>query len=158
MTLICPGTNIQGAAGAAFGKDIGEPGTDTHFAQINPPFKDSIPGNIGGRIYNTDEKFLRDSVFQCSCLTEGSITAISNVYGLTPEAAHGTYTELESSRTVASTPFVGFTSVFTVGSSLNIFFSRMSNGNRDSLDGSLTFSEGDGNCSGTIKPGSCTGR
>jgi hypothetical protein len=145
LTLVCPGTNIQGKAGAAFGADTGYQGSITGvaatsneqqgFPVIEPPFRDSVAGNIRSRIYNDTEIFLRDVTFQCNCLTVKQVGDISNVYSNKVEAPNGTYTEIEGSRVVDSTPFTGYRAVFTVGAPLNNFFGRLSNGNRDSVAG-----------------------
>jgi hypothetical protein len=137
LTLVCPRTTIQGATDAAFGSGAG-PFSTTGFPVIAPPFM-VTPSSVDmrARIYDTNENLLRDSRWGCDCLTpDYSVLNISNVYEDTTVAAAGTYTELEVRSTTVGT-FTGYRAVFSVGSPLNNFFGRLSNGSRPSIQGPL---------------------
>jgi hypothetical protein len=137
LTLVCPRSSIQGDSDAAFGS--GGPFTSTGFPQISPSFKSSpSTGDMRARIYDTNENFKRDVRFSCDCLTADlSVSSLSSFYGDAPEAANGTYTEIEvTSAEVGS--FTGYRNVFTVGSPLNNFSGRLSNGSRASIQGTLS--------------------
>ena len=57
-----------------------------------------------------------------------------------PEAALGTYTEVESNQlgSQGDFAFTGYVATATVNSAVNNFVHRMSNGSRDSIQGRLT--------------------
>jgi hypothetical protein len=141
LTLICPRSTIQGASGAAFGSGTTPPFSSTGFPVIAPPFK-TIPltDDMRARIYDTNEVLKRDVRFDCDCLTANlSVLDISSFYGNTTEAAAGTYTEVEINTLVNSNgSFTGYRAVFAEGSNLNNFWGRLSNGNRLSIQGTLT--------------------
>jgi hypothetical protein len=163
LTLVCPRSTILGlVAKAAVLDDPNTPGDESKaavsesalggpvsatsgnlsnlgFPLISPPFKTaSVAGDMRARIYDTDENLKRDVRTTCDCLSpDVSVIAISTFYGDTPEAADGTYTELEvtenpdASKQTGS--FSGYRSVFTVGSGLNNFVGGLSNGSRNSI-------------------------
>jgi hypothetical protein len=143
LFLICPRNTIQGAPGGYF--------TSVAFPQISPLFPSA--GGTGTqllhflrvRIYDTNEAFKRNTFTQCACFTQknledGSIVlGIDPIYGNASEVPFGTYTELEEDPTVTTpSTFTGYRSVFTVGSPLNNFFGRLSNGSRPSIQGTVT--------------------
>ena len=88
-------------------------------------------------VYDTDEALLTDSLITCSCLTELSVTDISSIYGDPRSASKGTYTEIVVDPTLQNA-FTGYRDVFTVGSSLNHFFGRLSGGSGLSIEGTVT--------------------
>ncbi len=144
LWLICPRTTIQGTAGAAFGTG-GGPFSTTGFPVIAPPFQNPVSNHLFVRIYNHDEKLLRDNRVNCDCLTPKlSVQDIDPVYASPTEAPHGTYTEMEinflplevGSNTNGT--FTGYRGVFADGNNLNNFWGRLSNGNRLSIQGALT--------------------
>ena len=140
LTLICPSTTIQGASGAAFGNSA-SPFSDTGFPHIDPVFKGSVlADDMRARIYDVNEVLKRDVRFTCTCLTANlKVTDISNFYANAAEAAAGTYTELEVTRAPSSGgTFTGYRAVFSAGSNLNNFWGRLSNGNKFSIQGTLT--------------------
>jgi hypothetical protein len=61
------------------------------------------------RVYDTEEKFLRDVTTDCSCLTARPVLTISQVYGSVVEAPGGTYTEVEGNSTKAVPAVCDFT-------------------------------------------------
>lgn len=157
LTLICPRTSIQGAVNAAFGDSTTQLGpgfSSTGFPLIFPPFW-TVTGGVlqpmQGVIYNTEEEFIADISFTCDCLNPdvpltvlSPAGAYSFVSSTLPDASHGTYTEFEVVATLApATPnaspgsFTGYKASFTVGSALNNFFGRLSNGNRTSIAGTI---------------------
>jgi len=159
LTLVCPRTSILGleaspevkddpntpgneakpaVARSAFGGGTGAL-TSLGFPNIDPPFKSSsVAGDMRARVYDTNESFLRDVGTTCDCLTPDlSVTSISSVYSSAAEAPNGTYTELEVTDPTKGS-FTGWRGVFTVGSSLNNFWGRLSNGNRTSIQGGVT--------------------
>jgi hypothetical protein len=142
LILICPKNTIQGATGAYFGSGDGDFST-TGFPVIKPPF----PGGTGThglrvRIYDTNEVFKRNTFTFCNCLSQKFLedgSSIDPIYGNASEVPFGTYTELEEDPTIATTStFTGYRSIFTVGSALNNFFGRLSNGSRSSIQGNLS--------------------
>jgi hypothetical protein len=161
LTLVCPRSTIQGDVTTAAVKDDpntpgdetkpgvsqaafgGGPGdfSNTGFPNIDPPFKKSVgASDMRARIYDTNDVFKRDVKFTCDCLTADlSVSKISSFYADAPEASFGTYTEIEVTSTASGGPngsFTGYRSVFTVGSPLNNFTGRLSNGSRAQIDGS----------------------
>jgi hypothetical protein len=143
LLLICPKNTIQGGTGAYFGSGTGDFST-TGFPVIKPPFPaggTTAPHGLRVRIYDTNEVFKRNTFTSCICLSQkfledGSIDAI---YGNASEVPFGTYTELEEDPTISSTStFTGYRSIYTVGSPLNNFFGRLSNGSRTSIQGTLS--------------------
>lgn len=142
LTLICPISTIQGATGAAFGAGTTPPFTGTGFPVIKPDFPTTnIADGLRARIYNTNEVLKRDVRTFCECLTfNRSVTGISVVYSDPTEVPFGSYTELETNAPLSGSPtsFTGYRAVFATGSNLNNFFGRLSNGNRLSIQGTLT--------------------
>jgi hypothetical protein len=143
LILICPKSTIQGAAGAYFGPAPGGP----QFPVISPPFPSGSPNAphaLRVRVYDTNEVFKRNWFTNCICYTEKRLHldapgGIDPIYSNAAEVPFGTYTELEEDPTVAAkSTFTGYRSVFTVGSPLNNFFGRLSNGNLTSIQGTLT--------------------
>jgi hypothetical protein len=130
LTLVCPRTTIQGLAGnEAF------PGTV--FPTIVPPFS-AGPTPLHARVYDTDEDFLRDVITTCDCLTpDVPVNSIDLIYSNVVEAPDGTYTELETANPLVGS-FTGYKASFTVGFGINNFFSRLSDANWKSLDGTVT--------------------
>jgi hypothetical protein len=133
--LVCPNSKIN-----------------SHTAKDNavfpsPTFPELVPNPqaagsttpLQARVYDDDEKFLRDFVTSCNCLTAKAVTALSTVYADAVNAPNGTYTELEGG-TQATAPtgpfsFVGWRAITAGG--LDIF-GRLSNGNIDSIRGTRT--------------------
>ncbi len=145
LFLICPDGNIQGGAGGYFGSGPG-PFSNLGFPVIAPPFpphSDPIH-HLRARIYDTNENFLRNVFTFCRCFTQLDLEdplAIDAVYANAAVAPFGTYTELEEIPVPPDTrtsSFTGYRSIFSVGSALNNFFGRLSNGNRTSIQGTLT--------------------
>jgi len=153
LTLICPRATIQNGTTTNLGIfpiGVGVPTpviiSGESFPAISPAFNSGTT-NMSGRVYDTDEFFLRDVNFTCDCLTEISITSFIGgaIYlstsdprpGGGPGASLGTYTELEvTSPQPAGNDrgsFTGYRSVSTVGSAFNNFFGRLSNGSRAAL-------------------------
>jgi len=138
LFLICPRTTIQGSSHDYFHVPPFQP--------IDPPFS-SITTGMRARIYDTDEHFLRNIVFTCDCLTQKFLettnpadpTFLDLVYTNAVAAPLGTYTEAEVDPTPPNTgTFTGYRAIFNVNNSLNNFFGRLSNGSRDSLQGTLS--------------------
>jgi hypothetical protein len=143
LILICPKSTIQGAAGAYFAPAPGIP----QFPVIAPPFPSgtpSAPHALRVRVYDTGEIFKRNWFTTCICYTQKNLHqdapgGIDLIYSNAAEVPFGTYTELEEDPTVAAhSTFTGYRSVFTVGSPLNNFFGRLSNGNLLSIQGTVT--------------------
>jgi hypothetical protein len=130
----CPLSTIQSAEGGAF--------PATLFPAIDPHFPDTAdPEALQARIYDTNEVLWRDVRTPCGCVREESIIAISSFYA-DPLANLGTYTEIESNPLPPSedspVSFTGYVATATVGSAVNNFVHRMSNGSRASLQGTVT--------------------
>jgi hypothetical protein len=135
LTLICPISTIQDASGT--GVEQAFP-TAAGFPPILPAFPAaSTARNLRVVVYDTDEKLLVDGAITCACLTELSVTDITSIYGDPRTASKGTYTEILVNPGKLNA-FTGYRAVFTVGSPLNSFFGRLSNGSRPSIEGTLT--------------------
>jgi hypothetical protein len=135
LTLICPIATIQDATGAVVQQAFP---TAQGFPAIVPSFPAaSTAGNLRVTVYDTNGTFLRDGSITCGCLTEVSVTAIDPIYSDAGVASHGTYTEIEVDP-AKQNAFTGYRAVFTAGSPLNNFFGRLSDGNRLSIEGTLT--------------------
>jgi hypothetical protein len=143
LVLICPKTTIQGAG------DVGYFAPNLGFPIIVPTFPSGSPTAAHAlrvRIYDTNEVFKRNTFTSCICYTERNLdespvtgSGIDPIYGNAAEVPFGTYTELEEDPTGSHpSTFTGYRSVFTVGSPLNNFFGRLSNGSRPSIQGTLT--------------------
>jgi hypothetical protein len=137
LLLVCPDSNIQGGLGGYF--------TDAGFPVIAPPFPaHPLPHLLRARIYDTNEIFKRNVFTSCTCLTELDLEDpldFDAIYSNAGEVPFGTYTELEEVPNPPNTrtsSFTGYRSVFTVGSPLNNFFGRLSDGNRTSIQGTVT--------------------
>ena len=97
--FICPTTNIAGAHGSttstsrAFGTDL--------FPELVPNASSGVTP-LRVRVYDDDERFLRDVNTNCSCLTAREVAAdISAVYADAAQAPFGTYSEVEGTTTSA---------------------------------------------------------
>src|SRR5262249_52616320 len=61
-----------------------------------PPQQAGRATPLQGRVYNDDERFLRNFLTSCNCLTSKAVTALDAVYGDAVNAPFGTFTELEA--------------------------------------------------------------
>jgi len=132
LFFICPNNAIQATTGTASAFPIA-----SGFPAIAPPFPTTFPSDmLRARIYDTNEVFLRDVKTGCSCVRQANVTAISNIYSDATVSA-GTYTEIEANPANAAGDFAftGYRSSATVGSAINDFFERLSNGSRPSIQG-----------------------
>jgi hypothetical protein len=137
LVFICPSRTIQNptaSAAQAFPAASG-------FPVIVPSLAPSFPTDmLRARIYNTNEVFLRDVRTTCACVRSASVLDISNVYS-TADAVLGAYTEIEANPVNTANfdfAFTGYRSTASVGSAVNIFAGRLSNGSRPSIQGTLT--------------------
>lgn len=150
LVLICPSRSIQSptaTAAQAFPVASGFPeilvGSPADFLNgvAKPGLAPSFPVDmLRARIYNTNEVFLRDVRTTCACVRSASVLDISNVYS-TADAVLGAYTEIEANPVNTANfdfAFTGYRNTASVGSAVNIFTGRLSNGSRDSIQGSLT--------------------
>jgi hypothetical protein len=137
LIFICPSRTIQNPTTTA----VQAFPTASGFPVIAPPFAPSFPIDmLRARIYNTNEVFLRDVRTTCACVRQASVLDISNVYSAA-EAVLGTYTEIEANPVNSATfdfAFTGYRNTASVGSAVNIFTGRLSNGSRPSIQGTLT--------------------
>lgn len=132
LFLICPRNTIQGA-------DVDFFDVDSGFPQIDPKFPAGVH-NLRARVYEaTTEVFKRNVFTTCDCFTVKHLenpADLDSIYTNAAEVALGTYTEMEEDPTAKSpSAFTGYRSIFTVGSPLNNFFGRLSNGNLISIQG-----------------------
>lgn len=139
LFLICPRQTIQGASHAYF--------QFPPFPEILPEFSPvTLPTSMRARVYDTDEHFLRNILFTCDCLTQKFLettspvdpTFLDLIYTNAVAAPLGTYTEAEVDPSTGFGTFTGYRAIFNVNNSLNNFFGRLSNGSRDSLQGTLS--------------------
>jgi hypothetical protein len=137
LIFICPSRSIQNPTTTA----VQAFPTASGFPAIAPPFAPSFPSDmLRARIYNTSEVFLRDVRTTCACVRQTSVLGISNVYSTT-DALNGTYTEIEANPANSASfdfAFTGYRNTASVGSAVNIFTGRISNGSRPSIQGVLT--------------------
>jgi len=155
LIFICPSTTIQDrtdpnkgafpfgntSTGAVFPRIlVGSPddfAAGTAKGGLAPSFPTDM---LRARIYNTNEVFLRDVRTTCACVRSASVLDISSVYS-TADAVLGTYTELEANPANSASfdfAFTGYKNTASVGSAVNIFTGRLSNGSRASIQGTLT--------------------
>jgi hypothetical protein len=148
--LVCPNENVIGRANigttsapvnsaAAFSPLLGFPEIFGLPPAASPASQTLT--NLTGRIYDHDERFLRDIITTCGCLTARKVTDISNVYASIAQAPGGTFTELESSAPAGTTPstalasWTGYRALRVATSPAVEVFGRLSNANRFSLRG-----------------------
>lgn len=155
ITMTCPRATIQNSLTTNIGVfpiSSGFPPFSVNFqsppsiGQSNPAFNTtSTP--MSGRVYDTNEIFLRDVNFVCDCLTinspvndwgGGAIYKSTSDPANTIGATLGTFTELEvtdpNSAGKTSGAFTAWREVSTVGSALNVFFGPISDGSRSALN------------------------
>lgn len=133
LVFVCPRTTIQHTTGSAF--------PTTLFPAIDPTFNSNAPGSGAAvtrfRIYDIDERFLRDVSNTCDCLTIRALTQISGVYSDAVEAPFGTYTEVEAYKSSASfahtnaQPFMVYRSISAFNQDL---FGRASGAHSANID------------------------
>lgn len=141
LFLICPQSLIQGDDNAYFNPDRGFP---LFRVSVNGDVASGFPADphtLRARVYDTNEVFLRNlTPIPCTCLTQIHLEDPTFVVGadIYAQQVGGTYTELEEiPGTDVSSAFTGYRAIFTVGSPLNNFFGRLSNGSRPSIQGNL---------------------
>ena len=139
LTLICPKDAIQSSSASA--TDASAFAVGRGFPNVNVVgFASSYPlGSLRARVYDLDETFLRDWQTSCDCLVTKVLSgtgALSTVYSA-PNGTGGTYTEVETDGT-NNRFFTGYKELTVAGSPELVFFGRLSNGNRNSLLGTLT--------------------
>lgn len=151
LFLVCPRANIQGDDNAYFSPshDAFPIFTVSENGDVNRGFPVN-PHQLRARVYDTNEAFLRNlTPIPCSCFTRIDLGDATFVPGadIYAQQVGGTYTELEEipgnpggART--SSAFTGYRAIFTVGSPLNNFFGRLSNGSRPSIQGIQQFGPG----------------
>jgi hypothetical protein len=143
--FVCPNNLISSASEAA---DVAFP--HSRFPAITPSFHGPATSSatLRYRIYDLDERFLRDFIDTCDCLTQRSLgsSAVPFVYQDVVEAPQGTYSEIEAWKTTALTPgneqpFVAYRAMhfnfpgfFSADN-----FSRMSGANSLSISSPLVF-------------------
>jgi len=93
--FVCPTPDITSAVVTdpvtgtpAFSSNVANPGGP--FPVLDPPA--AATTSLRFRIYDDEEKFLRDVRSTCQCLTPHAVTEISDIYSKAP---NGTYTEVE---------------------------------------------------------------
>jgi hypothetical protein len=145
LLLICPTQDIAGptASGAAFPDDGLAP-----FPQLLPvPVGSAQATPLQARVYDDEERFLRDFLTSCECLTSTSVTALDAVYA-DPDpgfgAPFGTYTEIETTGipTDSGNAFTGYKAIRVGGTAAQggiDVFGRLDNANVFSQQGTRTF-------------------
>jgi hypothetical protein len=138
LYLVCPNNKINShipADNAVFPSPL--------FPELIPnPQKPGSATGLRARVYDDEEAFLRDFTTTCNCLTARAVTGLSTVFSDATFAPRGTYTELEGA-TQTTAPlgpfsFYGWRAIQAGG--LDIF-GRLSNGNIDSIRGTLAIIE-----------------
>jgi hypothetical protein len=113
--FVCPTTNITNDitnfATGAFAINNGFPALLDQSGQSPLPAGTPTPLRI--RVYDTDERFLRDVTSTCTCLTASPVLSLSQVYGSAVEAPGGTYSEVEGGSTKATPAVCGGNQVGT---------------------------------------------
>jgi hypothetical protein len=94
--FVCPNSNIQRASSASAFPAGGTSAASNAFPRIFPNLQVAgRPTPLRLRIYDDDERLLRDVSSECNCLTIRPVTAIDLVYASAVDAPDGTYTEVE---------------------------------------------------------------
>jgi len=97
--FVCPNTNIQRASSGSAFPAGGTSSTSDVFPRIFPNLQIAgTPTPLRFRIYDDDERLLRDVTSSCNCLTIKPVTSIDLVYASAVEAPFGTYTEVEGGK------------------------------------------------------------
>jgi hypothetical protein len=129
--FICPDSNITGKTASAF--------PETFFPALIPAATDHIRvTTLRIRAYDDRERFLRNILNDCSCLSVRPVISIDPIYGNASEAPGGVYSEVEANDLTRSVSFAGYRALVlgppqgTAGIEL---FGRLSNGWRCDLDG-----------------------
>jgi hypothetical protein len=135
LLLVCPNAAIAHAPTSVFPP---------------PTFPDLVPNpqaagkaqSLQGRVYDDEERFLRNFLTSCNCLTSTNVTSLDAVYADAVSAPFGTYTELETVPPPDGPhAFTGFRAIHVGGASgtSNAFdvFGRLDNANVDSQQGNL---------------------
>jgi len=147
LLLICPTQDIAGpqSSGAAFPDDLA---SGFGFPALIPvPVGSGQSTPLQGRVYNDEERFLRDFLTTCNCLTSTSVTALDAVYS-DPDpgfgAPFGTYTEIETTGipTDSGNAFTGYKAIRVGGTATQggvDVFGRLDNANVLSQQGTRTF-------------------
>jgi hypothetical protein len=101
--FVCPTTNITNDINnfnaGAFPINSGFPPLLDQ--SLESPLPAGTPTPLRVRVFDTDERFLRDVTHTCTCLSASPVLSISQVYGSAVEAPEGTYTEIEGASTKA---------------------------------------------------------
>jgi hypothetical protein len=136
LILVCPTLDITGVFPSSIDNDSG-----VGFPYLNP----QPPGNgvtaLQARIYDDEEKFLRNIESSCQCLTALGVSAdLDAIYG-DPDpqfgAPFGTYTEIQGSEP-GPHAFTGYKAMRFGGTSVEgglDVFGRLDNANYKSLQG-----------------------
>jgi hypothetical protein len=106
-----------------------------HFPTIDPNFN-THASVTRFRVYDLDERFLRDVSNTCDCITTRSLTQIASVYADAVEAPLGTYTEVEAFKSGTfsqenAQPFMLYRQINAFGVDL---FGRASGAHRLNID------------------------
>ncbi len=111
--FVCPTTNvtndIASLTSGAFPIASGFPPLLDQ--SISSPLPAGSPTPLRVRVFDTDERFLRDVTTTCTCLTASPVLTISAVYGSAAEAPFGTYSEVEGNTTKAVPAVCDFTTI-----------------------------------------------
>jgi hypothetical protein len=129
--FICPDSNITGKTAAAF--------PETFFPALIPAATDHIrTTTLRVRAYDDREKFLRDVLNDCSCLSIRPVVAIDPIFANAAEAPNGVYAEVEANDQTRPVSFAGYRAI-TLGPASGTggldLFGRLSNGWRCDFDG-----------------------
>jgi hypothetical protein len=100
--FVCPNSNIQSHVPGAGQTGGGVFDPDRGFPVIRPELQTAGTATpLRVRIYDDEERLLRDVTSSCNCLTIRPVIALDGVYASAVEAPGGTYTEVEGSTTNA---------------------------------------------------------
>jgi hypothetical protein len=129
--FICPDSNITGKTAAAF--------PETFFPALVPAATDHLRTTILRiRAYDDRERFLRNILNNCSCLSIRPVSAIDPIYSNALEAPGGVYSEVEANDLTRAVSFAGYRAIVlgpTTGTGGIDMFGRLSNGWRCDIDG-----------------------
>jgi hypothetical protein len=129
--FICPDSNITGKTAAAF--------PETFFPPLIPAATDHTRETVLRiRAYDDNERFLRDVLNSCSCLTVRPVALIDGVYANHDVAPNGVYSEVEANDETRAVSFAGYRAIGigpAVGTGGIEVFGRLSNGWRCDIDG-----------------------
>jgi hypothetical protein len=126
--FICPDDNIAGKTALAF--------PESRFPALVPAATvHSHTTSLAMRVYDDQERFLRNVHSTCSCLSTRPLAAVDPIFKDAHEAPNGTYSEVEANDGARSVSFTGYRAIQLGAPTPSIeIFGRLNNGWRCALN------------------------